>query len=41
MRSGYLIKQDIHDGLLKQRLDVPYVKKNNKLQKQLMRLFLY
>ena len=33
MKNGYLIKQDTHVILLKQRLDVPYVKKNNKLQK--------
>ena len=34
MKNGFLIKQDYScDGLLKQRLDVPYIKKDNKLQK--------
>ena len=34
MKNGFQIKQDILvTDLLKQRLDVPYIKKNNKLQK--------
>ena len=32
MKSGYQIKQGGMHGLLNQRLDTPYIKKNNKLE---------